>query len=187
MYKTANDYYNEKFGDKVYKLSIDAGFTCPNRDGTLGEIGCIFCLGGSGEFAEKGSNISEQLEKAKRIVESKIKSGKYIAYLQSFTNTYAPIEKLKEVDIITIYNDDNDSGIITFNVKDVFAQDAASLFNSYGIAVRSGEHCAKILLNKLNAPATVRASLYFYNTFEEIDAFIEVCKKGGDFLDAYFN
>lgn len=97
------------------------------------------------------------------------------------------IEKLKEVDIITIYNDDNDSGIITFNVKDVFAQDAASLFNSYGIAVRSGEHCAKILLNKLNAPATVRASLYFYNTFEEIDAFIEVCKKGGDFLDAYFN
>lgn len=97
MYKTANEYYKEKFGDKVYKLSIDAGFTCPNRDGTLGERGCIFCLGGSGEFAEKGSNISEQLEKAKRRVESKIKSGKYIAYLQSFTNTYAPIEKLKEV------------------------------------------------------------------------------------------
>ena len=80
--KTANEYYKEKFGDKVYKLSIDAGFTCPNRDGTLGERGCIFCLGGSGEFAEKGSNIAEQLEKAKRRVESKIKSGKYLAYLQ---------------------------------------------------------------------------------------------------------
>ena len=94
--KTANEYYKEKFGDKVYKLSIDAGFTCPNRDGTLGKEGCIFCLGGSGEFAEKGSNISEQLEKAKRRVESKIKSGKYIAYFQSFTNTYAPIKTLKK-------------------------------------------------------------------------------------------
>ena len=86
-----------------------------------------------------------------------------------------------------MYNADNDSGILTFNVKDVFAQDVASLFNSYGIAVRSGEHCAKILLNKLGTSATVRASFYFYNTFEEIDAFVEVCKKGGDFLDAYFN
>lgn len=95
--KTANDYYKEKFGDKVYKLSIDAGFTCPNRDGTLGTKGCIFCSGGSGAFAEKGSNIAEQLERAKLRVENKIKSGKYIAYLQSFTNTYAPIETLKKV------------------------------------------------------------------------------------------
>ena len=95
--KTANDYYKEKFGDKVYKLSIDAGFTCPNRDGTLGTKGCIFCSGGSGAFAEKGSNIAEQLGRAKMRVENKIKSGKYIAYLQSFTNTYAPIETLKKV------------------------------------------------------------------------------------------
>ena len=87
------------------------------------------------------------------------------------------VEKLKDIDIITMYNADNDSGILTFNVKDVFAQDVASLFNSYGIAVRSGEHCAKILLNKLGTSATVRASFYFYNTFEEIDAFVEVCKK----------
>ncbi len=97
------------------------------------------------------------------------------------------IRKLKEVSQITVYNEHADCGIITFNVKDVFAQDAASLFNSYGIAVRSGQHCAKILLNKLGTDATVRASLYFYNTFEEIDAFVEACKKGGDFLDAFFN
>ena len=97
------------------------------------------------------------------------------------------ISKLKDIDIVTIYNADSDSSIITFNIKDVFAQDVASLFNSYGIAVRSGEHCAKVLLNKLGTSATVRASLYFYNTFEEIDAFVEVCKKGRDFLDAYFN
>lgn len=98
MYKTANDHYKEKFGSKVYKLSLDGGFTCPNRDGTLGTGGCIFCSAlGSGEFAQSGTNITEQLEKAKQKVDSKIKSGKYIAYFQSFTNTYAPIEKLKSI------------------------------------------------------------------------------------------
>jgi len=98
MYKTANDYYKEKFGSKVYKLSIDGGFTCPNRDGTAGTGGCIFCSAlGSGEFASHGNNITEQLELAKTRVAAKNKSGKYIAYFQSFTNTYAPIEKLKKI------------------------------------------------------------------------------------------
>lgn len=98
MYKTANDYYKQKFGSKVYKLSLDSGFTCPNRDGTVGTGGCIFCSSfGSGEFAAKGNNITEQLQKAKQRVEKKNKSGKYIAYFQSFTNTYAPVEKLKKL------------------------------------------------------------------------------------------
>lgn len=98
MYKTASDYYKEKFGCKVYKLSIDGGFTCPNRDGTLSTGGCIFCSAlGSGEFSERGNNITEQLEKAKLKVEAKIKNGKYIAYFQSFTNTYAKTERLKEL------------------------------------------------------------------------------------------
>ncbi len=98
MYKTANDYYKEKFGSKVYKLSIDGGFTCPNRDGTKGSGGCIFCSAfGSGEFASHGNNITEQLELAKTRVQAKNKSGKYIAYFQSFTNTYAPVEKLKKI------------------------------------------------------------------------------------------
>ncbi len=97
------------------------------------------------------------------------------------------IEKLKQVPNVKIYNEKSNSAIITFNVLDVFAQDEATLLNSYGIAVRSGQHCAKILLNKLKTEATVRASLYFYNTFEEIDTFVEALKKGGDFLDAYFN
>ena len=96
MYKTLNEHYKQKFGDKVYKLSIDGGFTCPNRDGTKGVGGCVFCsASGSGEFAESGNSITEQLQKAKLRVESKIKSGKYIAYFQSFTNTYAPIEVLE--------------------------------------------------------------------------------------------
>ena len=98
MYKTANDYYKQKFGTKVYKLSLDGGFTCPNRDGTCGVGGCIFCSNlGSGDFAERGDNIAQQLEKAKHRVENKIKSGKYIAYFQAFTSTYAPIEKLRKL------------------------------------------------------------------------------------------
>lgn len=96
------------------------------------------------------------------------------------------ISKLNQLDNIEIYNKENDSGIIAFNIKNVFCQDAGSFFNSKGIALRSGHHCAKLLPNYLNVIGTVRASLYFYNTKEEIDRFVEVCKHGGDFLDAFF-
>lgn len=97
MYRTLNEHYKEKFGCKVYKLSIDGGFTCPNRDGTLGTGGCIFCSGdGGGEFAIKPGDIREQLEKAKEKVAAKCRSGKYIAYFQSFTNTYASVEVLRQ-------------------------------------------------------------------------------------------
>ena len=96
MYQTANDYYKEKYGCKVYKLSLDGGFTCPNRDGTAGTGGCIFCSSlGGGEFAEHHADISVQLENAKKRVADKIRTGKYIAYFQSFTGTYAPLDRLK--------------------------------------------------------------------------------------------
>lgn len=107
MYKTANEYYKEKFGCKVYKLSLDGGFSCPNRDGTVGTGGCIFCSAlGGGDFAETGTDIKEQLERAKKRVESKNKNGKYIAYFQSFTNTYAPYERLKKLFYEAIEPDD---------------------------------------------------------------------------------
>ena len=98
MYTTLNDHYRAKFGCKVYKLSIDGGFTCPNRDGTVGFGGCIFCsAAGSGEFAAgENSSVAAQLEQAKTRVSAKNKGGKYIAYFQSFTNTYAPVEVLQE-------------------------------------------------------------------------------------------
>ena len=96
MYRTLNQHYRETFGCKVYKLSIDGGFSCPNRDGTCGTGGCIFC-DGSGAFAEAGNSISNQLEQAKRRVEAKNPGGKYIAYFQAFTNTYAPVEYLRKV------------------------------------------------------------------------------------------
>ena len=95
--KMLSEYYRETFGCKVYKLSLDGGFSCPNRDGTLGTGGCIFCTG-SGEFAEGGPEpISLQLERAKLRVNSKNKDGKYIAYFQAFTNTYAPVEYLRKL------------------------------------------------------------------------------------------
>ena len=96
MYKTLSQHYREKFGCKVYKLALDGGFTCPNRDGTVGLGGCIFCSGaGSGDFAATGPDILSQLEAAKAKVAFKNKNGKYIAYFQSFTNTYGPVEKLE--------------------------------------------------------------------------------------------
>ena len=95
--KMLSDHYKETFGCKVYKLSLDGGFTCPNRDGKLGTEGCIFCTG-SGEFAEGGSEpIALQLERAKKRVSSKNKGGKYIAYFQAFTNTYGPPERLRKL------------------------------------------------------------------------------------------
>ena len=97
-YYSFNQYLRDTFGCKVYKISINAGFTCPNRDGTLGHRGCIFCSrGGSGDFAESAEkSITEQIESGKRRVEKKTKDGKYIAYFQAFTNTYAPVEVLEK-------------------------------------------------------------------------------------------
>lgn len=88
-----------RYGTKLYKLSLNAGFTCPNRDGTLDTRGCIFCsAGGSGEFAaSKELDIKEQIAQAKKLVAAKNPSGRYIAYFQAYTNTYAPIEKLEHI------------------------------------------------------------------------------------------
>ena len=96
------------------------------------------------------------------------------------------IEKMKKVKDIIIYNENAEAAIISFNIKGVFAQDLATLLNSKGIACRSGNHCAKNLKNQIHEIATVRASLYFYNTKEEIDALVDALNEGGNFLDAYF-
>ena len=97
-YYSLNNYLRDTFGCKVYKLSLNGGFTCPNRDGSIDTRGCIFCSkGGSGDFAESPLlSISEQIEAGKKRVENKIKDGKYIAYFQAFTNTYAPVEVLRQ-------------------------------------------------------------------------------------------
>lgn len=98
-YYSLNEYCRKTFGCKLYKLSLDGGMTCPNRDGKIGTGGCIFCSEeGSGEFAEKCENdIFTQIEKAKERVAHKNKNGRYIAYFQSFTNTYAPAVYLEKI------------------------------------------------------------------------------------------
>ena len=94
-----NEYLKSTFGCKVYKIALNGGFTCPNRDGTLDSRGCIFCsAGGSGEFAGNPSeSIPEQIEAGKQKVSVKIKDGKYIAYFQAYTGTYAPVERLEKL------------------------------------------------------------------------------------------
>ena len=95
-YYSLNEYLQEQFGQKVYKLALDIGCTCPNRDGTLGRGGCIFCHNGSSHFAEVGIDINTQIENAKNRVKSKAKTEKFIAYFQSFTNTYGDINYLEK-------------------------------------------------------------------------------------------
>ena len=99
MYTSLNTHYQQRFGCKVYKLAIDAGLTCPNRDGTVDTRGCIFCSAyGGGEFAEGiCGSVTQQLERAKQKVSAKNKKGKYIAYFQSFSNTYAPVSHLRQL------------------------------------------------------------------------------------------
>lgn len=97
-YYSLNYFLREKFGEKVFKISLDAGFSCPNRDGTIGKGGCIYCSArGSGDFAgDRNFSIDKQFDDIKEMMKKKWRKGKYIAYFQAYTNTYAPIEVLRE-------------------------------------------------------------------------------------------
>ena len=116
-HKTVNTYLKEKYGHKIYKISLNGGFTCPNRDGTIDTRGCIFCSGyGSGDFAEDSAlSITEQIERGKLRIQSKMginpsdsisNDGRYIAYFQAFTNTYAPVSHLRKLYLEAVNNPD---------------------------------------------------------------------------------
>ena len=98
-YYSLNDYCKEVFGEKVYRLSLSGGMTCPNRDGTLSYGGCAFCsAGGSGDFAADAFlPVSEQFIQARQKIAAKTHCQKFIAYFQSFTNTYAPVDVLRQL------------------------------------------------------------------------------------------
>ncbi|CAK7039525.1 TIGR01212 family radical SAM protein [Fusobacterium varium] len=98
-YNSLDNYFKNTFGEKIYKVSLDGGFTCPNRDGTLSTKGCIFCSeSGSGDFAgSRRLSINEQIEEQLKLIENKFPSGKVIAYFQNFTNTYADVEYLRKI------------------------------------------------------------------------------------------
>lgn len=98
-YNSLDYYLKNRFGEKIYKIALNGGMTCPNRDGTLGDRGCIFCSrGGSGDFASDASlSVKEQIEHARRLVEKKHSGSSYIAYFQAYTNTYAPCAYLRKI------------------------------------------------------------------------------------------
>lgn len=107
-YYSLNEYLRSNFGEKVYKISLNGGMTCPNRDGTLSTKGCIFCSkGGSGEFsADKLLSVTEQIEQAKQRIKAKSDCKRFIAYFQPFTNTYADISYLRRIFYEAIENPD---------------------------------------------------------------------------------
>jgi len=98
-YHTFNEQLRERFGGKIVKVSLDAGFTCPNRDGTLGIGGCVYCSErGSGDFAgDQRASIPDQFIEVKERMKKKWPNAQYIAYFQAYTNTYAPVKRLREV------------------------------------------------------------------------------------------
>lgn len=98
-YRSLDFHLRELFGEKIYKVSLNGGMTCPNRDGTLGSHGCIFCsAGGSGDFAaDRTLSIREQIESQKKALQGKKPVKRYIAYFQAYTNTYAPADYLEKI------------------------------------------------------------------------------------------
>lgn len=163
-YTTLNSYLKERFGQKVYKIALNGGFTCPNRDGTLGTRGCIFCSkGGSGDFAESSDlSITRQIENGKARLSKKIQNGKYIAYFQAFTNTYAPIDKLTKVFTEAI------------NHPDIVALSIGTRPDCLGDEVLN-------LLDKLNKIKTVFVELGLQTTNESTAKYI----RRGYTLDVY--
>ena len=94
-----NDFFKDEFKDKIFKVSLDGGFTCPNRDGKVAHGGCIFCSdAGSGEFAgNRRKSITEQIDEQLEFLKDKVKDKKVIAYFQNFTNTYGDVDYLREI------------------------------------------------------------------------------------------
>lgn len=131
-YHSLNYFLRHKFNEKVFKISLDAGFSCPNRDGTIGHSGCIFCSArGSGDFAgDKRFSIGRQFEDIKEMMNKKWKDGKYIAYFQAYTNTYAPVEVLRKKYDEGIEQD----GVVALAIAtrpDCLQEDVLALLNDY--------------------------------------------------------
>ncbi len=169
-YNSLNKYLKNKYKQKLYKIALDSGFTCPNRDGTKGKGGCIFCSsGGSGEFAEGGNDVKIQLSKAKERIKAKVKGEcGYIAYFQSFTNTYAPIEVLRKK-FFSVIEDDEVKIISIATRPDCLGADV--LF----------------LLEELNKKIPVWVELGLQTSNENTAEFINRCYKNEVFFEAVSN
>lgn len=131
-YHSLNYFLRERFGEKIFKISLDAGFSCPNRDGTISKGGCIFCSErGSGDFAgDRCFSISNQFEDIKNMMNKKWKNGRYIAYFQAYTNTYAPIEMLK-AKYDEAVNQEDVVGLAIATRPDCLSDDVLDLLEEY--------------------------------------------------------
>jgi len=132
-YRDFNTFLREKFGERIHKIALDAGLTCPNRDGSISTKGCIFCdrLGsGTGAFVDHGISISEQISRAKSFIRKRYKARKFIAYFQSFTNTYGPVEKLKELYDLAL-SDEDILGLSVGTRPDCISKEILALLQSY--------------------------------------------------------
>ncbi|MBN1276085.1 MAG: TIGR01212 family radical SAM protein [Deltaproteobacteria bacterium] len=132
-YRDLNNYLKEMFGERIQKIPLDAGLSCPNRDGTLSLKGCIFCDGrgsGTGAFLKKGLSIDEQISNARGFLGRRYKAKKFIAYFQSFSNTYAPVSRLKNLYDQAVSHDDV-VGLSVATRPDCVSADIFRLLTSY--------------------------------------------------------
>lgn len=167
-YYSLNTYLQECFGEKVYKLSLELGTTCPNRDGTLDTRGCSFCLAGSSHFAARDGDIHTRIDKAKALVASKTKAEKFIAYFGSFTNTYAPTDYLRKVFTEVIRR------------PDIVALSVATRPDCLGPEVLK-------LLEELNREKPVWVELGLQTANEQTAEYIRRCYKNDVYLEAVGN
>ena len=132
-YYTLNEYCKHTFGEKLYKIAIDAGFTCPNRDGTLDSRGCIFCsAGGSGDFAVKtNQSIDAQIAEGLSLFRAKKVGSRFIAYFQAYTNTYAPVSYLESIYKEALMHPDI-AGISIATRPDCISDECLALLSSLG-------------------------------------------------------
>lgn len=166
-YHTWNYHLQNKFGEKVFKVALNGGFTCPNIDGSKGSGGCIYCSGGSGDFAgDPSHNILTQFEEVKEKMHRKWSEAKYIPYFQAHTNTYAPASVLRE------------------RFEGVIAQD-----NVVGISIATRADCleddALEYLSELNERTYLIVELGLQTIFDKTGALINRCHTYADFLEGY--
>ena len=166
-FNALNDYLKTRFGKKMYKLAVDGGFSCPNRDGTKGTGGCIFCsVSGSGDFAERGKDIKVQLENARKRIENKLPPDcGFIAYFQSFTNTYAPVEILRSL---------FESALDTEGIDALSVSTRPDCINEENVR----------LLSELNAKKPVFVELGLQTSNEDTARYINRCYPNSDFTKA---
>jgi len=132
LYRTYASYLKERFGQKVYRVCLDAGFRCPNRDGTLGREGCVYCSArGSWSVGREPGPLHEQVHREKDRIRKRYGAEKFIAYFQAFTNTYAPVQVLKKIYDSVVCNDEDFVGMTIGTRPDCIDHEKLELIASY--------------------------------------------------------